>query len=69
MSNIKRKKGGFYLVLIGAFLTLSGFTSISSISADTPIEQMAIWGPFVLSGGLALIAIGLVLVVLIYMVD
>ena len=70
MRRINHKKGGKYFSLIGAFMVLSGILQYKLfVSADTPVEQLSVIGPVLVSAGLALIVIGFILVVFLFMVD
>jgi len=69
MRRINHKLGGKYFALIGSFMVLSGIIQFGLVSADTPIEQMSVFGPVLISAGLALISIGFVIAVFLFMVD
>jgi hypothetical protein len=69
MRGVNHKQGGAYFAMIGSFLILGGIVQARIASADTPIEQMSVFGPVLLSAGLVLIVIGFILAVFLFMTD
>ena len=62
-------QAGKLFVALGAFMVVGGYFVFQPASADTAMEQMAVWSPVLIAGGLCIIAAGFTLVVLLYMID